>query len=276
MRRLAPLALLLALGACTLAPICPAPKTWVAPATLHPVPDPVPQAAGIVLLGEQHDRAADHAWQLATIERIAAARPITLGFEMFPRTDQKILDAWVAGKLGEREFLRQSDWQHVWGFDPNLYLPIFRFARDRRIPMIALNVNEALVHRVAQKGFANIPAAQREGLTTPAPATPSYRQMLQDVMSGHGAPKISPDRLDHFIEAQLTWDRAMAEAIAKARATDPARTIVAIMGIGHLENRNGVPHQLAALGIANALVLLPAHEICEPPGQNYANAIFVE
>ncbi len=278
MKLLPPLLAALALSACTLRPICPASNSWVSPATLNPVPDPVAQAAThrIVLLGEQHDRMQDHHFELDTIERIAATQPVALGFEMLPRSDQPVLDAWVAGKLTEAEFLKQSKWDEVWGFDPNFYWPIFRFARDHHIPMVALNVSDRTVHLVAKQGFANVPANEREGLTTPAPATPAYRKLLADVMSGHDGPKMSPETLNHFIDAQLTWDRAMAEAIAHQLTRDPTRTVVAIMGAGHLEDRNGVPHQLASLGYPDALVLIPAHQICEPPGAGYADAVYVE
>jgi hypothetical protein len=48
------------------------------------------------------------------------------------------------------------------------------------------------------------------------------------------------------------------------------------MGAGHLENRNGVPHQLDSLGLGGALVFLPAHDLCSAPGASYADAAYVE
>lgn len=270
----------LLLAGCAVAPPACAPAgAWVSPASLRRIADPVPKAAGraVVLLGEEHDRAQDHAWQLAVIKRLYAAEPqLVLGFEMFPRSDQPVLDAWVSGQLSDADFLAKSDWKHVWGFDPALYMPIFAFARDHRIPMLALNVSSRTIHLVSKLGFAGVAAADREGVSTPAPPTPAYKRELSDIMAEHAGPKMSPDRLAHFIDAQLTWDRAMAEAIASQRARDPGRKVVAIMGIGHLEDRNGVPHQLDALGLSGALVFLPAHGVCSPMGGGYADAVFEE
>lgn len=269
------LPLLVAGCAVTSPPACAPAGAWVSPATLRAIADPVGRASQhkVVLLGEEHDRAQDHAWQLSVIRRLYSAEPsLVLGFEMFPRADQAVLDRWVAGRLSEAEFLAQSDWKHVWGFDPALYMPIFVFARDHRIPMIALNVSNRTIHLVSKLGFAGVAAADREGLSTPAPPTASYRRELADVMAEHAGPKMSPERLAHFIDAQLTWDRAMAEAIAARRG----RPVVAIMGAGHLENRNGVPHQLDALGVTGALVLLPGHLVCEKLGAGYADAVFIE
>jgi uncharacterized iron-regulated protein len=278
MRALLHLLPLFVAGCAAAPPACAPAGAWVSPSSLQTIADPVPQATGraVVLLGEEHDRAQDHAWQLAVIKRLYAAEPLVLGFEMFPRADQAVLDRWVDGRLSEAEFLAQSDWKHVWGFDPALYMPIFAFAREHRIPMLALNVSARTIHLVSKQGFAGVALADREGVSTPAPPSPAYRRELADIMAEHAGPKMSQERLAHFIDAQLTWDRAMAEAIAAQRRREPARPVVAIMGAGHLEARNGVPHQLDALGLSGALVLLPAHDLCTPPGEGYANAIFEE
>ncbi len=280
MRRIVcPISVLL-LSACAAAPpVCAPAGHWVAPATLRSMADPLPLASThpVILLGEEHDREADHRWELATIERLYAADPrLVLGFEMFPRSDQPVLDAWVHGGLSEADFLARSDWAHVWGFPPPLYMPIFRFARDHHIPMIALNVSRRIVHLVAQRGWAGVPMADREGVGTPAPPSAAYRASLADAMAGHGGPTMTPDRLNHFIDAQLVWDRAMAEAIAAQYAREPQRPVVALMGAGHMENRYGVPHQLDALGLGGALVLIPAHGPCTPFGPGYADAVYTD
>ena len=46
----------------------------------------------VVLLGEVHTSAADHAWQLATLELLAQGRrPLALGVEMVPAPRQAVL-----------------------------------------------------------------------------------------------------------------------------------------------------------------------------------------
>jgi hypothetical protein len=89
----------------------------------------------VVLLGETHDDAEHHRWQLHTIAGLHALRPrMILAFEMFPRRVQPILDDWIAGRLTDQEFLQRTDWEKVWGYDARLYLPIFQFARMQHIP----------------------------------------------------------------------------------------------------------------------------------------------
>jgi len=90
--------------------------------------------ASVVLLGETHVNADHHRWQLQTLAALHAMRPnMVIGFEMFPRRVQAVLDKWVAGELSESEFLRASEWNFVWNTDANLYLPLFHFARMNRI-----------------------------------------------------------------------------------------------------------------------------------------------
>jgi len=73
----------------------------------------------VVLLGETHNEPDDHRWQLHTIETLFSLRPeMVLGFEMFPRRVQPVLDRWSRGELNETAFLDEVDWPRIWGFDP--------------------------------------------------------------------------------------------------------------------------------------------------------------
>lgn len=215
-------------------------------------------SAPAVLLGERHDSAEQHRWQLQTLAALHAVNPnLAVGLEMMPRSRQPVLDRWVAGGLDEAAFLTESRWTEVWGFDAALYMPILHFARMHRLPLVALNVNRALVSRTAKEGWAAIPAGTREGVGDPAPLPAAYIDDLAEVMSHHGTPvDRASDRFQRFTQAQALWDRAMAEAIATAHRRT-GRTVVALAGSGHLRYGHGIPHQLAALGIGGTQVLLP-------------------
>jgi hypothetical protein len=148
--------------------------------------------------------------------------------------------------------------------------------------MIALNVERRLVSQVGREGWENVPAAEREGVTDPAPADPVYRRSLARIWlfkkqlppgadafsAAAGATPPEPDdaalaaavgepEFRRFVAAQLTWDRAMAEALAGARRRFPDATVVGILGSGHVEGGHGVPHQLKALGITGLKTFLP-------------------
>lgn len=230
-----------------------------------------------VLLGELHTSAADHAWQLSTLETLARGRrPLVLALEMVPAPRQPILNRFAKGQLGERTFLAEVDWAGIWGHDPALYLPLLRWAREKGMPLLALNLEPEVVQRVRREGLAAIPSAEREGIGFPAPAGKAYRQRLRNAWRAHqamggraggGLPSSEAEDLERFIESQLLRDRAMAERIVAAHRRDPGPLVVALIGLGHLEGGDGVPAQLRHLGL-NQLLSLQRPELpegCGPP-----------
>jgi uncharacterized iron-regulated protein len=236
----------------------------------------------VVLLGETHDSPDDHRWQLAMLTALHQIRPnLAIGFEMFPRRLQPVLDRWVAGQLSEAEFLRQAEWGEVWDSDPEFYLPLFRFAREHHLPMLALNVERGLVNQVRTAGWDAVPETRREGVGRPASPVQAYRTELQAIFDVH--PMVndkSKDRaaqFEYFVEAQALWDRAMAEIIARFRQSHLDTLVVGILGAGHVRHGYGVPHQLRALGvdqIAN-LITLPSDHACSDITSGLADAVFL-
>lgn len=219
----------------------------------------------VVLLGEEHDNADHHRWQLQTLAVLHALHPrIVIGFEAFPRRVQPVLDRWVAGELSAQEFIAQSDWHKVWSFPPELYLPLFEFARANRIPMLALNVERTLTGAVRKQGWDAVPQEQREGLSRPAAAAAPYVDLLYEVYEQHaqhgkGTRGREDAAFTFFVEAQTTWDRAFAQALAQPlqNAATPRTLVVGIMGAGHVRHGHGVAHQLRDLGVKRIGTLLP-------------------
>jgi hypothetical protein len=259
----------------------------------------------IVLLGESHDRVEHHRWQLHTLAGLHAYQSkLVVGFETFPRAVQPALDAWSKGESSEVDFLKASRWREVWGYDSGLYLPLFHFVRQYRLPMVALNVDRELVSRVGEEGWSAIPRGAREGISDPAPATDAYRRSLAEVYAtkrevlledpsqqeGGDRPQedetgeepdlsaiLESDDFARFVEAQLTWDRAMAEALFDARGANPDALIVGILGRGHIQYGHGVPHQLADLGEESVAILLPVETgaACQALKPVVADAVFL-
>jgi len=121
------------------------------------------------------------------------------------------------------------------------------------------------------------------------PATAAYQQSLARIFEHkqhrQGSPShqggmtqvLADPAFQRFVEAQLMWDRAMAEAVAESRNADGTTLVVGIVGRGHLENRWGIPHQLADLGIGNTAVLLPVavSDDCQGLFPGLADAVFI-
>lgn len=222
----------------------------------------------VVLLGESHDIAEIHRWQLSVANYINAYQPkMLMGFEMFPASKQEILDNWCAGKYKTEEFLQIVEWEKVWGFDKELYLPLFQFCRQNGVPMIGLNCKRDLVTQVGQVGWENI--EDKDGLTPAAAALDGYKEFLSKTV-GFEVP-------NRFIASQQTWDRAFACNIKKALDKyGQDYTMIGIIGKGHLEFGFGTPHQLNDLGVTNHAVLITTdkNELKDDEIKNIADAIF--
>jgi len=278
---------------------------WIDPATgdvqAH---DQIIQSAAkspVVMLGEVHPHVEHHRWQLAAISALHGQNPnMVLGFEAFPRAVQPALDRWVAGELSEDDFLSETVWSKNWGFDPELYLPMFHFARLHHVPMMALNVERDFVSRIRDEGLENIPEEERRGLTEPKAPTEAYLDSLAETFSQHldirgenaeegsdaeaaenaeEAPVDIKDdpRFQRFVKVQTTWDRAMAQALSEANGRENSPLVVGVLGSGHLEGGFGVPYQLEDLGVKDATVFMPVApaESCDVYKQEVAKALFI-
>lgn len=263
--------------------ICGPAGQWIDPATGNTVPpeDALLQAAkgSIVLLGESHTSKEDHLWQTHTLAGLFAHNPdIIVGFEAFPRDTQPVLDKWTAGDLLEDAFLEEARWNDVWGYDADFYLPLFNFARQNRLDMKAINVDRSLVSTVGRDGWEAVAETDRQGISTPTPASQAYREALAAVFSSklsHGIGRVADSDsetetkeptvedilarsdFNKFVDAQLVWDRAMAEALFEASEENPDTLVVGILGRGHVEHGFGVPHQLESQGAGKIVSLLP-------------------
>ena len=235
----------------------------------------------VVLLGETHDRYDIHRWQLHVIAALHALREkVVVGFEMFPRQVQPALDRWTEGSLDTEDFLSQSEWKTVWSFPAELYLPIFHYCRQFRVPMKALNCRRALVTEVGKLGWDAVPVSDRDGLTPALTASAAYRQYLFDITGGARSERTAKEaqdpEFDRFVRAQQTWDRAFACNIAHALEETPDALVVGVIGRGHLEYGHGTPWQLGDLGVEDVAVLLPEDDPSFDLGhrRGVANAVF--
>jgi uncharacterized iron-regulated protein len=216
-------------------------------------------AADVVYLGETHDRAADHAAQLAIIQTLHDRQPdLAIGLEMFQRPYQKLLDRYVAGELDEAGLRDRSEYDERWGFDWELYAPILRYAKAENIPLIALNTPTEVTRKVSRQGLASLNWADRRfipPLSAIRTEPEAYRKMLADIFTNmHPAGKTTdPTQFDRFFQAQVLWDETMAERIAQT-----PRPIVVLVGQGHLVYRYGIPDRVdrRRSGLKQLVILL--------------------
>ena len=199
----------------------------------------------VVYVGEMHDDMASHILQLRIIQALHQMDPeLAIGMEMFPRSSQEALDAYISGSIEtEEEFLKESGYFDVWGFDYRLYREIIGYARRHQIPIIGLNIDKSIVSKVFKEGGLS-GLDEEELLAVPSERkvdVPGYRQRLLQAFAGHNPAGSSREKFAGFIQAQSIWDETMAENIVRYLKENPGGKMVVIAGNGHVYKDSAIP-----------------------------------
>lgn len=208
----------------------------------------------LVYVGETHTAFADHLLQLEVL-RGMAARPegLAIGVEWFQKRFQPVLDDYLADRIDEAEMLRLTEYYDRWRFDYRLYRPIIRLAKDKGIPIIALNASRELTAEIRRVGINDLPAELRAELPDSYDVSDkAYEAVLHEMFDMHE----SEDRLfQRFLEVQLTWDESMAQAVADYLKANPAGRMLVLAGRGHVAGRSGIPNRVTRrTGIQGAVI----------------------
>ena len=142
----------------------------------------------IVYVGEEHDKFSHHQVQLEVLRGLYQQTPkLAVGMEMFQRPFQKALDDYIAGAIDERTFLRRSEYFKRWNIDYNLYQPILNFAKEHRLPVIALNAQSEIVDKVAKGGLDSLSKEEKQEIPQELDfSDQEYRARLKEVFAAHG------------------------------------------------------------------------------------------
>ncbi len=205
--------------------------------------------AKVVYLGETHDSAADHKAQMEILQKLYRQTKIAVAMEMFQRPYQGVLNRYLAGQLSEQELVEQSQYEQRWGFPWEYYAPILRFAKEKHLPVLALNTPTEVTRQVAREGLESLTPAQRQFIPPFSEIrtdNAEYRQLMlgafkQHQAAGHGA---SAD-FERFFLAQVLWDETMAERIAQFLQANPDYQVVVLAGKGHINYGYGIPSRVA-------------------------------
>lgn len=196
----------------------------------------------VVLLGEVHDNAAQHAVRAQALRRLfeAGVRP-ALAFEQFDRERQAELDRARAEHAGlppaERadRVIAAAGQPRTWNWD--YYRPYVALALAYDVPIVAANLSRADAARVVREGFGAVfDAATIAAYRLEALPEPFLRAHEQAVDEGH-CRLLPRQMLAGMARAQIARDVALAQAIAPHAAGG----VVLLTGNGHARNDLGVP-----------------------------------
>jgi len=206
-----------------------------------PLPvDAAPGRAGpgqVLLLGEVHDNAAQHALRQQALAALLALgdRPALL-MEQFDREYQPAIDQAVRDSaslpLAERVEALIAAGGRAPGWQWDLYRPYLAMALQHGLPVIAANVSRAEARRVIGLGLA------ASGWTEPVPEDIARAQTAAIEASHCG--QVDAALAARLARAQLARDQFMAQQIER----HAARGVLLLAGNGHVRTDIGVPRWL--------------------------------
>jgi uncharacterized iron-regulated protein len=214
------------------------------------------KGARIIFIGELHDNKKHHTAQLDVIKGIQEKGvPLSIGLEMFKIQDQDVLDNWVRGNFDKNHFLKT--YYNFWSLPWSLYRDIFHFARDRKIPMVGLNVPKAVTKKVSEQGFQSLKPEELYLLPPGITCDDLDENYMEYVRTAYDEHEWEDKEFSYFCEAQMVWDKSMAWYLLDYINEKPGRTVIVLAGIGH-SWKHGIPSQINRQSDHTFKVILPA------------------
>jgi uncharacterized iron-regulated protein len=227
-------------------------------------------AADTVFVGEIHDSAPGHRFELELLQALAQrGRPVVLALEMFERDVQPALDAYLSGETDEATMLRQA---RPWSNYAADYRPLVEFARARGWPVVASNAPRQIAAEVSRSGLAalaSLPPGRRDwtARSVDCPAGRYRAKFFEELGQGegHGGRALSDQRLRRLFESQCLKDETMAETVV-ARLS-PGALVVHLNGAFHTDQRLGLAAAVVRRRPSARLMVIsvkPQDEIAPP------------
>lgn len=236
----------------------------------------------LLLVGESHTDVEFHRAQLRVLQELArSGRPVLLGLEMYPYTEQRYLDQWVDGLLTEEGFLKLSRWYENWGYNWAYYRDIFLFARDHKVRMFAVNAPREVVNAVRVKGFESLTPEEAAHIPRKVDtSSPELRTLFKSHFDAddplHSG--MTEEQWDSMIAAQATWDAAMAHNALKAlrERGGPDTVMVVLAGSGHVAYGVGIERQAAAQGFKGRIASVIPVSVADLEGRPVVQASYAD
>lgn len=221
----------------------------LSPQSLEQITTQIPKGA-IVIISEHHGFALHHDNQSQLLQALApSSNHLSVGLEFLAHTVQGEIDRFLAGQLGETDFLAAVEWGSIpFEFYRNQVL----FPRQTGGQTLGLNAPNWLARRISSSGLDSLSEAERQLLPPNfALGNAEYRERFREVMKDH----VPAEKLERYFEAQSLWDDRMAETACVFQRQHPDRRLVILVGDFHAAYGGGLPDRLRARGCTNLKVI---------------------
>lgn len=215
----------------------------------------------VVFIGEFHDQQGCHDFEFWAVQAFCYEQDKTcIGMEMFQRPFQKSLDHFIDEVIGEKQMLKETEFENRWGFDYEFYAPILRFCRDRGVRLVALNLRREVSNKISREGLRSLSAQERmllpENMDLSNEAHKKFVLKNFEGMMRRGI--LTQEKVQNFYEAQVAWDETMAETAANRLIGENfSERILVMAGAAHISHRFTIPERFKKRSGCDYISILP-------------------
>ena len=196
----------------------------------------------VIFIGEEHESRVSHDAELTIFKELSERDSnLVLALEMFERDVQEILDAYLAGKISEKKFLKQA---RPWPNYPKDYRPLIEYAKKKGMPVIAANIprRAAAAVAIANEVSADVAGEDRRYLpkTLHLKSKEYYRRFASSMEEMPHFTPMKGINMDGLYKAQVLKDSVMAASIEPFLD----RRTLFCCGHFHCDYHLGIPYQL--------------------------------
>ncbi len=202
-----------------------------------------------ILIGESHNNSCDHQSQARMIQLMEqAGHEIVVGLEMVSPEKQEVLNDFYKGRVDIEQLPAKLGWEENWGYDFELYRPVFEAAHKYSVPVYALNLPGHVTRNISRYGLESLSSEDRAYLPPRVIYPPEQqRTMLQKQFDLH-QDLIDSEQVsfENFLTAQSVWDSKMAYQAVRIHQAEQ-KTVIILAGTGHVNKGQGIEHRLRVL-----------------------------
>jgi uncharacterized iron-regulated protein len=212
------------------------------------------RSADVIYVGETHDDPAHHEYERQLIRGMLARRiRFAVGWEMFEKQQQPLLDQWESGKLTTDDLFDRTGFQKRWAVYSPVYREILDVTNKNRIVNVALNASSETVRKVAHG--ESLSGEEQQTIPIGFESDEAGFHHFASMMGEH--PGVQESDLRRFYTAQNLWDQTMATRILEFKQRNAKTKLVVFTGRGHVAGGYGIPLYIKQKQDLKQLILLP-------------------
>jgi uncharacterized iron-regulated protein len=206
----------------------------------------------VIFVGEMHGDRKSHTVEFEVLKYLhERGDDFVIAFEMFPHTEQTVLDKWVDGTIDERQFIGR--YHRIVNMPFRTYKNILRYARSNGIPVVGINADKTLISNVSKGGIKNVSSSVLEKIKFQKCSDDDSYSRIMGFSKGKQYHK---SQMDFLCDGQRLRDAHMAYHIARVLKSRDVKVVV-MTGILHAI-KVAVPDMLQDHLPVSYRVLMPA------------------